>query len=223
VKGTIHGILSLSLLGLFVFSLRAANPDLSYAPPPLLSDAAWKELQRNHVGTKKVTLNATITAARGAVADVTVKEVSQLPRTSAEVQSWIKQHWKFVSAFTGTVVQPVSFQLVQRSAIPTATPAKTGSWGRADWALFRRAPKPLFPYQYRSEIVDYEERNHSYMPGVFLSITARDGAITDIRVIDQKGPTDLCAYTVNWIRQHWIPEPSVNKTFGFPVYYGIGH
>lgn len=74
--------------------------------------------------------------------------------------------------------------------------------------------------QYRGAVRAYiEENNYRRAPGVYLSITVQNGAITDIRVLDQAGPTELCTYTVNWVRRCWVPEPNVHGTFPLPVYY----
>lgn len=54
-----------------------------------------------------VTLRAKITATRGAINEVAVIEANQWPQSSAEVQAWIKKHWKFVSTYSGTTVQQI--------------------------------------------------------------------------------------------------------------------
>ncbi len=204
------------LFGLYAIPVRAANPDLSLAPPPNLSQTAWGELQGNHTDAKVVTLKATITARLGTITDVTVKETAQWPQTSAEVQAWIKQHWKFVPAYSGTVVQPVSFKILQ--GYPTAS--KPDPRINTAWGLLLRSPKPDFPVRYRAEVHSYiQSNNYRRAAGVYLSITARNGAIVDIRVLDQTGPTDLSVYTVNWIRNNWQFKPNANGRFGLPVYY----
>lgn len=199
-------------------SASCRQPDLSLAPPPNLSDAAWKELQGNHTDAKAVILHAQITAKHGTVTDVTVKEAAEWPQTSAEVQSWIKQHWKFVPAFSGAVVQPVSFKVIHDR--PAQTPAKTVAWKSPGGRIFQTSPKIEFPMQYRGAVRAYiGENNYRRAPCVYLSNTVQNGAITDIRVLDQAGPTELCAYTVNWVRRCRVPEPNVHGTFPLPVYY----
>jgi hypothetical protein len=169
---------------------------------------------------KTVSLHAQITAKHGSIVDVTLDEAAQFPQTSAEVQSWIKQHWKFVQAFSGTVVQPVSFKIVEGTPEPTPSPGKTAPWKSSGTEIFRSSPKPPFPMQYRGAVRAYiEENNYRRAPGVYLSITIQGGAITDIRVLDQTGPTELCTFTVNWVRRFWVPQPNVHGTFRFPVYY----
>jgi hypothetical protein len=224
VNGTPGGrLIVLALFGFIIFPLHAANPDLSLAPSPNLSDAAWKELQGGHTEAKAVVLRVQITAKHGTVTDVSVKEAAEWPQTSAEVQSWIKQHWKFVPAFSGTVVQPVSFKIVEGTPKPTPSLVKTVAWKSSGTQIFRSSPKPEFPLQYRGAVRAYiEENSYRSAPGVYLSITVRSGAITDIRVLDQTGPPELCAYTVNWVRRSWVPEPNVHGTFLLPVYYIYG-
>jgi hypothetical protein len=197
----------------------AANPDLISAPAPVLSEAAWQELERHSSAPKTVTFHAQITAARGAVSTVAIREADRCPSSSSEVQSWIKHHWKFVAAFSGTVVQPISFKVV-KGAVPTPTPTKTGEWGKAEWSLFQNAPKPLFPEQYSQELLRYVEQTH-YMAGLLLETTVRQGAIVDIRILAQKGPNDLAEYTVRWVREHWVFKPNISGTYNFPVYYGF--
>jgi hypothetical protein len=211
-------ISALLLFGLSTIPVRAANPDLSLAPLPTLSQTAWGELQANHTDAKEVTLKATITARRGTVTEVTVKETARWPQTSAEVQAWIKQHWKFVPAYSGTVVQPVSFKILQ--GYPTTTRSKPDPWMNTAWDLLLRSPKPDFPARYRAEVHSYiQSNNYRRAPGVYLSITARNGVIVDIRVLDQTGPSDLSTFTVNWIRNNWQFKPNANGRFGLPVYY----
>jgi hypothetical protein len=77
VNQFVRRISALLLFGLSTIPARPANPDLSLAPIPTLSQTAWGELQANHTGAKEVTLKATITARRGTVTDVTVKETAQ--------------------------------------------------------------------------------------------------------------------------------------------------
>jgi hypothetical protein len=296
--------LSLLLLAWFAVPLWAANPDLAVAPPPNLSQAAWAELQGRHKDTKAVTVHAQITVKHGSITDVVVKESDQLPVTAAEVQTVIKQRWKLFPAFSGTVVQPVTFKVVEGTSNPAfsvdPTPslsraasrelkekapnepnialhanitashgviqevtvkeadqwpkasAEVAAWIKENWKfgtpftgtttqsvpysldpaaknfawknsgtqIFLRSPKPQFPQQYHSAVRAFEEQNNlRRVPGVYLSMTARNGAITDIRVLDQTGPPELCTYTVNWIRQNWVPAPGINRTFALPVYY----
>jgi hypothetical protein len=211
-------ISALLLFGLSAIPVWAADPDLSLAPPPSLSQTAWGELQANHAGAKVVTLRTTITAQHGTITIVTVNESAQWPHTSAEVQVWIKQHWKFVPAFSGTVVQPVSFKILH--GYPSPSPSKPDSWKDTARALLLRSPKPDFPARYHEEVHSYIlSNNYRRAPGVYLSITARNGAIVDIRVVDQAGPTELCAYTVNWIRNNWQFKPTTSGRFLLPVYY----
>src|SRR6202162_1119355 len=179
--------------------LRAANPDLSLAPMPTLSQDAWSELQQNAGIAKIVTLHVQITASRGSIKDVAVKDGQHWPRTASEVQSWIKQQWRFVPAFSGAVVQPISFRIVKAEALPTPLPQKLDHWTEADWSLFAKSPKPAFPHGYDQEVKDYQI-HHGYLPGVLLRMTTRNGTIVDIRVVDRKGPIGLCDYTVEWVR-----------------------
>jgi hypothetical protein len=208
----VRRISALLLFGLSTIPVRAANPDLSLAPLPNLSQTAWGELQANHTDAKVVTLKATITAQRGTITDVIVKETEQWPQTSAEVQAWIKQHWKFVPAYSGTVVQPVSFKILQGH--PTAS--EPDPWVNTAWNLLLRSPKPDFPMGYRAKM---EQTSAYRRAGVYLSITVRNGEIVDIRVVDQAGPTELATYTVNWIRNNWQFTPNANGRFGLPIYY----
>ncbi|HET9378894.1 MAG TPA: hypothetical protein VFO40_28235 [Chthoniobacterales bacterium] len=213
----------LILIGLPKSALSATHPDLALAPPPNLSPTAWNELRHGQTAVKTVSLHAQITANRGAITDVTVKESAQLPQTSAEVQSWIKQHWRFVPDFSGTVVQPVSFKIIEGTPKPTPSLVQTVAWKSSGTQIFRSSPKPEFPLQYRGAVRAYiEENSYRRAPGVYLSITVRSGAITDIRVLDQTGPPELCTYTVNWVRRYWVPEPNVHGTFLLPVYYIYG-
>jgi hypothetical protein len=217
VNQFVRRISALLLFGLSTILVRAANPDLSSAPLPSLSRTAWRELEDNHTDAKVVTLKATITARHGTVTDVTVKEIAQWPQTSPEVQAWIKQRWKFVPAFSGTVVQPVSFKILQ--GYPTTAPSTRDPWINTAWNLLLRSPKPDFPMRYRAQVAGYAQSGNDRRAGVYLSITARNGAIFDIRVLDQVGPSELSTYTVNWIRNNWRFKPNANGRFGLPVYY----
>lgn len=69
---------------------------------------------------------------------------------------------------------------------------------------------------------EYEELNNfRRAPGVYLSLTIQDGVITDIRVLAQKGPTELCTFAVNWVRQYWVPMPNIHGTFTLPIRFII--
>jgi hypothetical protein len=201
-------------------TLRAANPDLILAPTPRLSQEAWSELQQTAAIAKIVTLHVQITAARGSIRDVAVKEVQHWPHTASEVQSWIQQQWKFVPTFSGTVVQPLSFQIVKAAASPASPPEKSGSWPSADRSLFVKAPNPPIPILAASNIKDYQDR-HRYWPGVLLLMTVKEGVIVDLRVLDQKGPMELCGFTVGFVRKYWQLRPDVTGTYQLPVYYGF--
>ena len=218
MNGPIRWLSNLLLLGLIGVSLQAASPDLSYAPPPKLSAAAWKELQGKHAEQKTVTLTAKITVTKGAVTDVTAKDATQWPQAAAEVQAWIKQNWKFVRSFSGTAVQPVSFKLVEKPPNPTSTLAPNPSSVVAS-SLLVESPKPRFPFEYREAIRDYKEKHNNLMPGVLLSVGVQNGAITDVRVIDQYGPAELGTYAVDWVRQHWVFKPNATGTVRIPLYY----
>jgi len=159
---------------------------------------------------------AQITAAHGSIKHDTVQETEHLPHTASEVQSWIQQQWKFVPAFSGTVVQPLSFQIVKAAAAPTSL---NGSWPSADRSLFVKSPNPGMPVTAVSKIKDYLDR-HRYWPGVLLLLTAKEGVIVDLRVLDQKGPTELSGFTVAWVRKYWRLRPDVTGTYRVPVYYG---
>jgi hypothetical protein len=99
--------------------------------------------------------------------NVSVKEAAEWPQTSAEVQTWIKQHWKFVPAFSGTVVQPVFFKIVQGTPKQTSSPVKTVAWKSSGTKIFQSSPKPDFPMQYRGAVRTYEEKNnYRRAPGV---------------------------------------------------------
>src|SRR5260221_13510377 len=201
-------------------TLEAVNPDLILAPTPRLSQEAWGELQKNAGIAKSVTLHVQITAARGSIKDVAVKEVQHWPHTASEVQSWIQQQWKFVPAFSGTVAQPLSFQIVNAAALPTSLPEKHRFWPSADRWLFVKAPNPPLPVLSLSKIKDYQDR-HRYWPGVLLLLPAKEGDIVDLRVLDQKGPMELCNFTVQWVRKYWQLRPDVTGTYRVPVYYGF--
>jgi hypothetical protein len=38
-------------------------------------------------------------------------------------------------------------------------------------------------------------------------------------VLDQKGPTELCDYMVEWVREHWQFRPNVS--YRVPVYFEL--
>lgn len=209
-------------LALFICSaltLRASNLDLAFAPTPKLSQEAWSELQQTAGTAKNVTLHAQITAAHGSIKHVAVQETQHLPHTASEVQSWIQQQWKFVPAFSGTVIQPLSFQIVKVAASPSSLPENNGSWPSADHSLFVKWPYPPIPVTAVSEVKDYKDR-HRYWPGVLLLLTAKEGVIVDLRVLDQKGPIELCGFTAGWVRKHWQLRPDVTGTYRLSVYYG---
>jgi hypothetical protein len=56
VNQFVRRISALLLFGLSTIPVRAANPDLSSAPLPNLSQTAWRELEGNHTDAKEVTL-----------------------------------------------------------------------------------------------------------------------------------------------------------------------
>jgi hypothetical protein len=219
VNRALNRLAIFSLFFLPVVSSHATNPDLTSAPAPELSQAAWRELNHHSNELATVTLHARLTARRGSISTVTIEEADHWPISSAEVQTWINQHWKFVSGFSGTVVQPVSFRVV-RAAPPVPTPAKTDSWGPTDYALFQRAPKPEFPNQYLEKLRSYIVETH-YKAGLLLSMTVRQGAIVDIRIVAQKGPSEFAEYSVKWVREHWVCKPNVSGTYTVPIYYGL--
>jgi hypothetical protein len=65
--------------------------------------------------------------------------------------------------------------------------------------------------QYRGAVRAYiEENNYRRAPGVYLAVTVQSGAIIDLRVLDQTGPPELCAFTVNWVRRTWVPQSEVH-------------
>ena len=68
--------------------------------------------------------------------------------------------------------------------------------------------------------MDYQER-HRYWPGGLLLMTAQAGTIVDLRVVDHKGPDELCDFTVQFIRKYWQLRPDVTGTYRIPVYYGL--
>jgi hypothetical protein len=200
-------------------TLRAANPDLIVAPAPQLSQPAWLELQQNAGNAKSVTLHAQITAAHGSVKAVAVQEIQRWPRTAGDVQSWIKKQWKFIPAYSGTVVQPISFQIL--NATPSGKlPETAGSWPAADRSLFLKTPNPPVPLRAASAVIEYQKR-YRYWPGVLLLMTARQGVILDLRVLDHKGPEELCGFTVEFVRKHYQLRPDVTGSYQFPVYYGF--
>jgi hypothetical protein len=174
-------------------------------------------LQQTAGIAKTVTLHAQITAAHGSINRVPVQESQHLPHTASEVQSWIQQQWKFVRTFSGTVVQPLSFQIVKASA---ALPENSGSWQPADRSLFVKAPYFRIPIKAASKVIDYQDRHH-YWPGVLLLLTAKQGVIADLRVLDHKGPEELCDAAVGWVRKYWQLRPDVTGTYRLPVYYGF--
>jgi hypothetical protein len=100
------------------------TPVLRLAPPPPLSEAAWRELQSDGAQTTNVTLHVQIIANKGAISSVTIKEASRLPISSAEVQGWISQRWKFVGAFSGTVNKPISFRVVRNEVVQMQKPTE---------------------------------------------------------------------------------------------------
>jgi hypothetical protein len=97
------------------FPIHAANPAISLAPPPNLSDVAWQELQRDRTGTKEVTLNSRITVTRGAVTEVSIKEATN-GHTSTEVQRWIRQCWRVCSDIQWHSCAACLFRLIQRTS-----------------------------------------------------------------------------------------------------------
>jgi len=215
----IYWVFALVCLVSSALSLRAANPDLVFAPWPKLSQDAWNELNREAGPTKIAMLHVRITAVRGSIKGVALKEVQRCPRTAAEMQSWIQQQWKFVPSFTGTVVQPISFRILKANALPAPTLAKVPS-RKGTAALFLKSPKPPFPWRYKSEVKAYQIQN-GYLPGVLLQITVREGAMVDIRVLDQKGPAELCDYMVEWVRERWQFQPNVSGSYRIPVYFEL--
>jgi hypothetical protein len=198
------------------FSTPSVEPGSGFCTYAEALSRAWSELQQTAGTAKHVTLHAQITAAHGSIKHVTVQETEHLPHTASEVQSWIQQQWKFVPAFSGTVVQPLSFQIVKAAAAPTSL---NGSWPSADRSLFVKSPNPGMPVTAVSKIKDYLDR-HRYWPGVLLLLTAKEGVIVDLRVLDQKGPTELSGFTVAWVRKYWRLRPDVTGTYRVPVYYG---
>lgn len=200
-------------------TLQAENPDLVLAPVPQLSQPAWLELQKNAGNAKSVTLHAQITAAHGSVKAVAVQEIQRWPRTAGDVQSWIKQQWKFIPAYSGTVVQPVSFRIL--NATPSGNlPETAGSWPAADRSIFVKTQNPPVPMRALSKVIDYQKR-YRYWPGVLLLITVRQGVILDLRVLDHKGPEELCEFTVRFVRKYYQLRPDVTGSYQFPVYYGF--
>jgi hypothetical protein len=197
----------------------AANPDLISAPVPILSQAAWQELERHNTRPETV-LHVQITAAKGAISAVSVKEAEQWPISSAEIETWINRHWKFIRDFSGTVTQPVSFRMIKAKATPTPIPLKTGDWGVTDWAIFLKAPKPQFPYRYLRDLENYITQTH-YMAGVLLQISARQGEIVDVRIVAQKGPDGFAEHTVRWVRKHWVFRPNISGIYNVPIYYNV--
>jgi hypothetical protein len=177
-------------------------------------------LQQTAGIAKTVTLHAQITAAHGSIKHIAIQETQHLPHTASEVQSWIQQQWKFVSTFSGTVVQPLSFQIVKAAASPTSLPENSGSWPSADRSLFVKAPNLPIPIRSASKVMDYQQR-HRYWPGVLLLLTAKQGVIVDLRVLDHKGPEELCDFTVGFVRKYWQLRPDVTGTYRVPVYYGF--
>lgn len=198
-----------------VSPVYATNPDLAYAPPPHLSQTAWHELEHTIAGHKTVLLHAQISAFGGLVPDVTITETQQWPLTSSEVQLWISQKWRFTPNFTGKTVQPVAFEVTRTPPQTSPTPGATER--RSD--LLLRSPKPIFPPGYFQSVRNYMLSNGMSTPGVLLVMTVREGTLTDIRVIDQCGPTRLCEYTVEWVRNNWRFRPGVTGTFKIPIYY----
>jgi hypothetical protein len=200
-------------------TLRAANPDLISAPAPQLSQPAWLESQKDGGNAKNVTLHAQITAAHGSVKTVAVQESQRWPRTAGDVQSWIKQQWKFIPGYSGTVVQPISFQIL--NAAPSGkVPESAGAWPVADKSLFVKTPNPPVPVRAVSKVMEYQKQ-YRYWPGVLLLMTARQGVIVDLRVLDHKGPEELCGFTVQFVRKYYQLRPDVTGSYQFPVYYGF--
>ena len=71
-----------------------------------------------------------------------------------------------------------------------------------------------------SKVIDYQER-YRYWPGVLLLMTAKQGVILDLRVLDHKGPDELCEFTVRFVRKYYRLRPDVTGSYQFPVYYGF--
>lgn len=117
------------------------------------------------------------------------------------------------------MVQPISFQILN-AALLGKLPETAGSWPTADRSLFVKTPNPPIPVQAASKVMDYQER-HRYWPGVLLLMTAKQGAILDLRVLDHQGPEELCDFTVRFVRKYYQLRPDVTGTYQFPVYYGF--
>jgi hypothetical protein len=218
VKRTVVELVSLLSLGIFPATLHGVEPDLASAPPPKLSQTAWHELLQSAGAQQSVTLHAQITASHGAVRQVDIQEVKEWPRTSTEVQTWIRQKWNFVSGFTGTVVQPISLKIVRAQATPTPIEIRPKPWPDTGRLLLIKSPKPLFPYWLLHEL-GWQNVGNAQAMGVLLSIGVHHGAIVDLRVIDHTGPLKLSEYTAEWVREHWLFQPTTEGTYTLPVYY----
>ena len=215
VNRTLSLLVGLSSFWGLASLLYAMNPDLALAPLPQLSQTAWKELLKTVAANKTVILHAQISAFGGIVSNVTIEEVQQWPVTSSEVQLWIRHKWRFTRDFSGKVVQPVSFQITHTAPQPSSTPDPRNE--QSDVLL--RSPSPPYPTEDRHSIRNYMSSNGVSMPGVLLQMTASNGTITDIRVIEQHGPNKMCEYIVEWVRNNWRFRPDVTGTFRIPVYY----
>jgi hypothetical protein len=177
--------LILWLLGCSAIPLWATNPDLTLAPSPNISQAAWAELRGRHKETKAVTLHAQIAAKHGAVNDVVVRESDRFPVAAAEVQTWIKQHWKFVPAFTGTVVQPVSFQIAEGASSPAFSNDSIPTLSRAAWLQL--------------------QGKASNQPNVTIHVNLRanQGALQEVTVQEADQWPKASAEVEAWIRKYW--------------------
>jgi hypothetical protein len=220
VKRTLLELVRLLSLGILPVVLPAAEPDLASAPPPKLSQTAWRELLQSAGTRESVTLHAQITASHGAIRQVDIQEVKEWPKTSTELQSWIRQKWNFVSGFTGTVVQPISLKIVHGRAAPTPIYGNPKEWRDTGRLLLIKSPKPLFP-GWLLDRLRWQGEGDARAMGVLLSIGVHHGAIVDLRVIDHTGPLNLSEYTAEWVRDHWLFQPTTEGTYTLPVYYEL--
>jgi len=200
--------------------IYGVTPDLASAPPPRLSQTAWKELLQSAGTRDSVTLHAQISASRGAIQQVAIQETREWPATSAEIKAWIEQKWRFVSGFSGTVTQPVSLKIVRGQAVPTPGQFNHSDWSDTGRRFLARSPKPVFP----SWLIG-ASRGHLGLPvremGVLLSIAVHHGTIVEVRALDSMGPLKVSEYTAEWVHQHWLFQSNANGTFLLPVYYSF--
>ncbi len=192
------------------------NLDLFFAPPPELSPAAWQEIQAHCEPGKSIGFDLTLQAKRGRVVSAKAASPPPLPRTVAETESWVTKRWRFNPEFSGTTTQPITYRI--RVPQTKAQPIQTARGDFSSARLFKRRPAPPFPTALMDRVSDYQHRS-GRLAVLVVSVTARNGALVDLRVVGQQGPPECCDYAVRWIRKSWEFYPGVNGTFELPICY----